>query len=136
MTPIHLLGSSSPGDHGKAAPKLVQQTQVHVQSLSPMDSGDSNPDPAASDVSLGHHLNETDWSQPTPCNSYESSPVPEGHCHHDDNVVELKASQDELDELDRDESTDISMETSQDSQILKHQLHEKLKQVKKAEKQA
>ena len=48
----------------------------------------------------------------------------------------MEASQDELDELNRDESTDFSMETSQDSQVLKHQLHEKWKQVKKAEKQA
>ena len=98
-----------------------------------MDLDDSNPDPAASDISLGHHLNETDQSQPTPCNSHESSPVPERpHCH-DDSVVELEASQDEL---DRDESTEFSMEMSQDSQVLKHQLHEKCKQVKKAEKQA
>ena len=27
-TPIHLLGSSGPGEHGKAAPKSVQQNQV------------------------------------------------------------------------------------------------------------
>ena len=101
-----------------------------------MDLDDSNPDPAASDVLLGHHWNETDQSQPTPCNSHESSPVPEGNHHHDDSVVELEASQDKLDELDRDKSTDFSMETSQDSQVLKHQLHEKWKQVKKAEKQA
>ena len=77
-----------------------------------MDSDDSNPDPAASDISLGHHLNETDQSQPTPCNSHGSSPVPEGHRHHDDSVVESEASQDKLDELKRDESTDFSMETS------------------------
>ena len=44
-------------------------------------------------------------------------------------------SQDELDELDKDESTDFLLETSQVSQILKHQLHDKHKQVKKAEKQ-
>ena len=96
--PIHLLGSSGPGDCGKAAPKLVQQKWVWMWSPSPMDSDDSSPEPAASDVSLGHHLNETDRSQPTHCNSYESSPVPEGHHHHDDNVVELEALQDELDE--------------------------------------
>ena len=95
-----------------------------------MDLDDSNPDPAAIDISLGHHLNKTDLSQPTPCNSCESS-VPEGHRHHDDSVVELEASQDELDELNRDESTDFSMEMSQDSQVLKRQLHEKQKQVKK-----
>ena len=126
-TPIQLLGSSGPGDHGKAAPKLVQQKWVWVHSLSPMDLDDLNPDPSASDISLGHHLNETYQSQPTPCNSYES---------YDDSVVELEASQDELDELDRDESNDFSMEMSQDSQVLKCQLHEKWKQVKKAEKQA
>ena len=80
--------------------------------------------------------NETDWSQPTPCNSHESSPVPEGHCHHDDSVVELEASQDELDERNMDESTDFSIETLQDSQVLKCQLHERHKQVKKAKKQA
>ena len=135
-TPIHLLGSSGPGDHGKAAPKLVQQKWVQVQSLSPMDSDDSNPDPAASDILLGHHLDETNQSQPTPCNSQKSSPVPEVHHHQDDSVVELEASQDKLDELNRDESTDFSMEMSQDSQVLKHQLYEKHKQVKKAEKQA
>ena len=135
-TPIHLLGSSGPGDHGKAAPKLVQQKQVWVWSLSPMDSDDSNPDPAASDISLGHHLDKTDQSQPTPCNSHESSPVPEVHCHQDDSVVELEALQDELGELNRVESTDFPMETSQDSQVLKCQLHEKWKQVKKAKKQA
>ena len=56
-TPIHLLGSSFPGVHGKAAPKLVQQKRVWVHSLSSMDLDDSNPDPAASDISLGHHLN-------------------------------------------------------------------------------
>ena len=48
----------------------------------------------------------------------------------------MEVSQDELGELDRDESTDFSMETSQDSQVLKCQLHEKWKHVKKAEKQA
>ena len=101
-----------------------------------MDLGDSNPDPAASDLSLGHHLNETAQSQPTSCNSHQSSPVPEGHCSHDDNVVELEVSQDELHKLDKDESTDFSMETLQDSQILKRHLHDRQKQVKKAEKQA
>ena len=118
----------------KSCSKIGAAKVGWVWSLSPMDLDDSNPDPAASDVSLGH-LNETDWSQPTPCNSRESSPVPEGHCHHDDNVVELEASQDELDELNRDESTDFSMETSLDSQVLKCKLHEKWKQFKKAEKQ-
>ena len=101
-----------------------------------MELDDLNPDLAASNVSLGHHLDETDRSQPTPCNSCESSPVLEINHHHDDSVVELEASQDKLDELDRDESTDFSIETLQDSQILKHQLHDKGKQVKKAEKQA
>ena len=135
-TPIHLLGSSGPGHHGKATPKLVQQKSFWVRSLSPMELDNSNSDSAANDVSLGHHLDETDRSKPTPCNSHESSPVPEGQHTLDDNVVELEASQDELDELDNDESTDFSMETSQDSQIFKHQLHDKCKQVKKAEKQA
>ena len=50
--------------------------------------------------------------------------------------MELEESQDKLDELDKDESSDFSMETSQDSQILKCPLHDKCKQVKKAEKQA
>ena len=48
----------------------------------------------------------------------------------------MEASQNELDELDKDESTDFLLETSQDSQILKHQLHDKCKQVKKVKKQA
>ena len=101
-----------------------------------MESDDSYPNPAASDVSLGHHLDETDWSQSTPYNSRESSLVPVGQSTLDDNLVELEASQDELDELNKDESTDFLLETSQDSQILKCQLHDKCKQVKKAEKQA
>ena len=46
------------------------------------------------------------------------------HCH-DDSVVELEASQDKLDELDRNESTEFLPESSQDSHVLKHQLHEK-----------
>ena len=86
-TPIHLLASSGSGDHGKAAPNLVQQKWVWVRSLSPAESDDSNPDPAASDVPLGHHLDKTDWSQPTPCNSHESSPVPAGQGTLDDNLV-------------------------------------------------
>ena len=135
-TPIHLLGSSGPGDHGKAAPKLLQQKWVQVRSPSPMESDDSNPDPTASDVSSGHHLDKTHWSQHTPCNSYESSLVPEGQCTLDDNVVELEASQDDLDELDKDESTDVLMKTLQDPQILKCQLHDKCKQVKRVKKQA
>ena len=135
-TPVHLLGTSGPGDCGKAAPKLVQEKWVWVRSPSPVESDDLNSDPTASDVSLGHHLDETDWSQPMPCNSRESSPVPACQGTLDDNVVELEASQDELDELDKDESTDFSLETWQDSQILKCQLHDKHKQVKKAEKQA
>ena len=101
-----------------------------------MESDDSNPNPATSDASLGHHLDKTDWSQPTPCNSCESSLVPAGQGTLDDILVELEAYQDELDELDKDESTDFSLEISQDSQILKRQLHDKCKQVKKAEKQA
>ena len=130
--PDHLLGSPGPGDHGKASPILVQQKQVWVHSLSPMDLDDSDPEPTASDVLLGQHLNKTDQSQPTPCNSHEQSPVPAGSHHDDGSLVELEASQDELDELDKCESTEVSMEMSQDSQILKHQLHEKCKQVKKA----
>ena len=101
-----------------------------------MESDNLNPDPAASDVLLGHPLDETDQSQTTPCNSCESSPVPEGQCTLDDNVVELDAPQDELDELDKNKSTHFLMETSQDSQILKCQLHDKCKQMKKAKKQA
>ena len=135
-TAIHLLGSSGPGDHGKAAPKSVQLKQVKVLSLSPMDLDDSNLDLAASEVSLGDNLTETDWFQPTPCNSHETSPVIKAPRCHDDSVVELEASQDELDEHDWDESTELSMETLQEPHVLKRQLHEKHKQVKKAEKQA
>ena len=120
-TPVHLLGSSGPGDHEQAVPKLVWQKQVWVRSPGAVESDGLNPNPAASDVSLGHHLDKTDWSQPTPCNSYDSSPVPAGQGTPDDNLVEFEASQDELDELHKDESTDFLLETSQDSQILKHQ---------------
>ena len=42
----------------------------------------------------------------------------------------------ELDELDHEESTEQSMEMSAESCTLKHQSHEKCKQVQKAEKQA
>ena len=90
-----------------------------------MDLDDLNLDSAANEVSLGDNLNETDWSQPTPCNSCESLPVSQASHHQDDSVVELEASQDKLDELDRDESTELSLESSQDSHVLKHQLHEK-----------
>ena len=117
-----MLGSSGPGDCGKAAPISVQQKWVRVWSLSPVN-----------EVSLGDNLNEIDWSQPTPCNLCELLPVSQAPCHHDDSVVELEASQDEL---DRDELTEFSLESSQDSRVLKCQLHEKCKQVKKAEKQA
>ena len=106
-TPVHLLGSSGPWDCGQAAPKLVQQKWVQVRSLSPVELDGLNPDPDASDVSLGHHLDETDQSQPTPCNSHDSSPVPAGQGTPDDNLVELEASQDELDELDKDDSIDF-----------------------------
>ena len=82
-----------------------------------MDLDDLNPDPAASDISLDHHLDETDQSQPIPCNLCESSPIPEGHHHQDDSVVELEALQDKLDEFNRDESTNFSMEMSQDSGV-------------------
>ena len=57
-----------------------------------MDSDNSHPEPTASDISLGQHLNETDQSQPTTCNSSEQSPVPAKSCHHDDSLVELEAS--------------------------------------------
>ena len=65
-----------------------------MRSLSPVELDDLNPDPAASDVSLGHHLDGTDQSQPTPCNSCDSSPAPAGQDTPDDNLVELEASQD------------------------------------------
>ena len=101
-----------------------------------LESDVSNLDPAACDVSLGNNLFEADWSQPTPYNSVETSPVPQAAHSQDDSVVELAASQDELDELDKDESTELSMATLPESHLLKHQLHEKHKQVKKVEKQA
>ena len=86
---VHLLGSSGPGDHGQAAPKLVWQKQVQMRSSSPVEWDGSNHDPAASDVSLGHHLDETDWFQPTPHNLCDSSLVPAGQGTPDDNLVEL-----------------------------------------------
>ena len=87
-----------------------------------MDLVDLNLNSAANEVSLGDNLNEIDQSLPIPCNSCESLPVSQGSHHHDDSVVELEASQDEL---DRDESTELSLESLQDSHVLKHQLHEK-----------
>ena len=90
-----------------------------------MDSDDLNLDSATNEVSLGDNLNETDWSQPTPYNSRESVPVSQPSRNHDDSVVELEAFQDELDELDRDELTKLSLESSQDSHMLKCQLLEK-----------
>ena len=68
LTPVHLLGSSGPGVCGQAAPKLVWQKWVWMRSQSPVESYGLNPDPAASDDLLGHHLDETDWSRPTSCN--------------------------------------------------------------------
>ena len=118
---------------GKAASKAVHQKWVRIRSLSPMDLEYSNLDSAANEISLGDNLNETDWSQLTPCNSHESLPVSQASCCHDDSVVELEAFQDKLDELDRDESTELSLESSQDSHVLKCQLHEKQNQVKRAE---
>ena len=132
---IHLLGSLGPGDHGKTAPKSVHMKRVRVRSPSPMELDDSNLDLTASEVLLGDNLTKTDESQPTACNSHESSPVPVAADCPDDSVVELEALQDELDELDWDESTQHSMEMSHESQTLKHHLHEKRKQVKKAEQQ-
>ena len=58
------------------------------------------------------------------------------HLTHNDCVVKLETSQDELYELDRDESTELSLESMQDSHVLKCQLHVKCKQVKSTEKQA
>ena len=101
-----------------------------------MESDDSNLDSPANEVSLGDNLNEIDQSKPTPCNSCESLPVSQASHHHDDSVVELEASQDKGDKLDKDESTELSLESLQDSHVLKHHLHEKCKQVKKAENQA
>ena len=91
-----------------------------------MESDNSHLDSAANEVSLGDNLNEIDQSQPTPCNSRKSSPVSLASCHHDDSVVALEASQDELDELNRDELTELSLESMQQSHVLKHQLHEKM----------
>ena len=80
---------------------------------------------------MGDNLNETNQSQPTPYNSQELSPVLTNTHKQDDNMVELEASQDELDALDCDESTEQSMETSQETNSVKHQLHVKCKQIKK-----
>ena len=91
--PDQLLGSSGPGDHGKAAPKVVQQKQVHVHLLSPMDLDESNMSSAANDVLLDDSLDETDWSPPTPCNSSDALPTQQAECRQDDNMVELEASQ-------------------------------------------
>ena len=96
----------------------------------------SNPDLTANDASLDQCLNDADQSQPTPCNSHESSPGPAPVTLQDDSVMEPEASHDELDELDCDESTKQSMETSQESHTLHCQLQAKQRQVKKAEKQA
>ena len=54
---------------------------------------------------------------------------------NEDNLVKLEASQDEMDTLNYDATSELSLETSQETQDLKKQLHSKNKQYKKAAKQ-
>ena len=77
---------------GKAAPKLVQQKQVWVQSPSPMDSDDLNSDPAAGDVSLGHHPDETDWSQPIYMSCHRDGGRSQGDTRHSMPLVRRQGS--------------------------------------------
>ena len=79
------------------------------------------------------------WNWPVsthPCNSQEASPVSAHSQQEDDSLVELGASQDELDALDYYASTEQLMKTSHEMSELKHQLHSKYRQAKKAAKQS
>ena len=55
---------------------------------------------------MGDNPNKTDQSQPTPCNSQEMLPVLADSQQQDDSMEELEASQDKLDALDCDKSTE------------------------------
>ena len=74
-----------------------------------------------------------DRSQPTPCNSRDSSSA---GVDSEELQVKLEVSQDELEALDQDTVNNDSMETSRETQDLCQQLSSKKKQVKCAEKAA
>ena len=91
----------------------------------------------ATDNSARHSLYEVIGSPPpTPCVSQETSPVPAQNMLVDDSLVELEASQEELEALDNDAVSDKSMETSHEMSQLKKQLQSKKKHVQKAQKSA
>ena len=88
----------------------------------------------ATDNSAGQSLFEDVGSPPTPCVSWEASPVPELQMQEDDILIELEASQDELEALDNDAVSDASIDTSHETSHLQKQLQAKKKEIRKAQK--
>ena len=121
--PDHLLGSSGLGDCGHLAPKEVFHRHVQVRSPTSLVSGDSDLDMDATDNFAGHSLLEDIRFPPTPCVSWETSPVPAQSMVADESLVELEASQDKLEALDNDAISDKSMKTSHEMSQLKKQLN-------------
>ena len=89
-------------------------------------SGDSDLDMDATNNSAGHYLPEDIMSLPTPCVLRKTSTVPAQDMLVDNSLVELEASQDELEPLDNDAISDKSMETSHEMSQIKKQLQSKL----------
>ena len=117
-----MWGSSGLGDCGHSVPQEVLCRCVWVRSPTPSVSEDSDLDMDATDNSVGHSLLEDTGSSPTPCVSQETCPVPAHNMVVNDSLVELEASQDELEALDNDSISDKSMETSHKISQLKKQL--------------
>ena len=97
-----LLGSSGPGDCGQSAPQEVLCRRVWIRSPTPSVSGDSDLDMDVTDNSAGNSLLEDVGSPPSSCVLQETSPMPAYHMVVDDSLVEMKASQNELEALDNE----------------------------------
>ena len=129
QVPDHLLGSSGLGDHDRSVLQEVLCRHVWVRFPTSLVLGDSDLDMDATDNCAGHSLLEDISSSPNPCVLWETSPVPVQSMVVDDSLVELEASQDELEALDNDAISDKFMETSHKMSQLKKQLQSKKKQV-------
>ena len=99
-------------------------------------SGDSDLDMDTTDNSAGHSLFEDVKCPLHPCVSQAASPAPEPQTHGDDNLIELEASQDELEALNNDAVSGASIETSHKTSHLQKQLQAKKKEIRKAQKSA
>ena len=119
--------------YGVAAPIQVLKKYVRVRSSSPLAWSDWDNDSVATTITQGQSPGVIDRSQPTPCDSRDSSPV---GVDSEELQVKLEVSQDELEALDQDTVNNDPMETFQETQDLCQQLSSKKKQVKCAEKAA